>query len=63
MTYDLLKTMEEGEWAQAAQRSYVDGLTDTLTQKDDENLITLLELLSPQKAQFAAFLCEINIMD
>ena len=61
--YDLLKTMEEGEWAQAAQRSYVGGLTDTPTQKDDENLITLLELLSSQKAQFAAFLCEMNIMD
>ena len=55
--------MEEGEWAQSVQQSYVDGLTDTPTQKDDENLVTLLELLSSQKAQFAAFLCEMNIMD
>ena len=55
--------MEEGEWAQAVQRSYVDGLTDTPTQKDDENLITLLELISSQKSQFAAFLGEMNIVN
>ena len=61
--YDMLRTMEEGEWSQAAQQQYVDGLTDTPTQKDDENLITLLELLLSQKAQFAAFLGEMNIMD
>ena len=61
--YGLLKTMEEGEWAQAAQQRYIGGLTDTPTQKFNENLDTLLELLSFQKAQITAFLGEMNIID
>ena len=55
--------MEDGEWIKYSQRRYVDGLTDTPTNKDDENLITLLELLSSQKAQFAALLGEMNLND
>ena len=60
---DLLRRMEEGEWIDPAQRRYVDGLTNTLTNKDDENLISLLEMLSSQKAQFAALLGELNLND
>lgn len=60
---ELLERMEDGEWIELAQRRYVDGLTDTPTKKDDENLITLLELLSSQKSQFAAFLGEMNLND
>ena len=39
----LLEQLENGEWNEAAQRRYVDGLTDTPTTKDDEHLVTLLE--------------------
>ena len=60
---DLLRRMEDGEWIDPAQRRYVDGLTNTLTNKDDENLISLLEMLSSQKAQFAALLGELNLND
>ena len=60
---DLLRRMEDGEWVDLAQRRYVDGLTNTLTNKDDENLISLLEMLSSQKAQFAALLGELNLND
>jgi len=60
---DLLERMEDGEWIEAAQRRYVDGLTNTPTPKDDENLITFLDLLSSQKAQFAAILGEMNLND
>ena len=47
---NLLKRMEDGEWMEMAQRRYVDGLTNTPTRKDDENLTTLLELLSSKRA-------------
>ncbi|KAL7543017.1 hypothetical protein ACHAXR_012508 [Thalassiosira sp. AJA248-18] len=60
---DLLERMEEGEWIEAAQRRYVDGLTNTPTNKDDENLITLLVMLSTQKAPFASLLGEMNLND
>lgn len=55
--------MEGGEWAEAARRRYVDGLTDTATPKDDENIITLLETLLAQRAQFTALLGELNLND
>lgn len=60
---ELLDRMEDGEWLELAQRRYVDGLTDTPTTKDDENLITFLELLSNRKAQFSALLGEMNLND
>lgn len=60
---DLLRRMEDGEWVDLAQRRYVDGLTNTLTNKDDENLLSLLEMLSSRKAQFAALLGELNLND
>ncbi|KAL9186794.1 hypothetical protein ACHAXT_010514 [Thalassiosira profunda] len=60
---DLLGKMEEGEWLYAAQRRYVDGLTDTPTPKDDENLMALLEWLASQKAPFAALLGVMNLSD
>jgi len=53
----------DGEWIEAAQRRYVDGLTNSPTIKDDENLIKLLETLSSQKAPFPAFLGEMNLSD
>ena len=55
--------MEEGEWAEVAQRRYVDGLTDTPTTKDDQNLISLMELMSSQKTQFTSLLGEMNLND
>ena len=60
---ELLGRVEDGEWSELAQRRYVDGLTDTPTTKDDENLITLLELLSSKKAQFTSLLGEMNLND
>ena len=38
--------MEGGEWLELAKRRYVDELTDTPTNADDENLITVMEILS-----------------
>eukprot|EP00584_Thalassiosira_punctigera_P021713 CAMPEP_0172569156 /NCGR_PEP_ID=MMETSP1067-20121228/122429_1 /TAXON_ID=265564 ORGANISM="Thalassiosira punctigera, Strain Tpunct2005C2" /NCGR_SAMPLE_ID=MMETSP1067 /ASSEMBLY_ACC=CAM_ASM_000444 /LENGTH=527 /DNA_ID=CAMNT_0013360929 /DNA_START=396 /DNA_END=1975 /DNA_ORIENTATION=- len=61
--HEMVEVMEEGEWMEEAKRRYVDGLTDTPTPKDDENLITLLELLSSQKSSFSALLGEMNLMD
>lgn len=60
---ELLKQMEDGEWIELAQRRYVDGLTNTQTRKDDENLITFLELALSQRAQFACLLGELNLND
>jgi len=45
---ELLKRMEDGEWIELAQRRYVDRLTNMQTRKDNENLITLLELQTVQ---------------
>ena len=59
----LLQQMQDGEWINEAQRRYVNGLTDTPTNKDDENLITLLELVSKQRAPFASLLGELNLND
>jgi hypothetical protein len=60
---DMLKRMEDGEWMEAARRRYVDGLTDTPTREDDENLTSLLELQSSRKAQFPSLLGELNLND
>ena len=60
---DLLESMEDGEWIDLAQRRYVDGLTDTPSNKDDENIITLMELLLSQKAKFTSLLGELNLSD
>jgi hypothetical protein len=60
---DVLRRMEDGEWMEAARRRYVDGLTDTPTRADDENLITLLELHSSRRAQFPTLLGELNLND
>jgi serine/threonine protein kinase len=60
---NLLKRMEDGEWMELAQRRYVDGLTNTPTRKDDENLTTLLELLSSKRAPFSSLLGELNLND
>jgi hypothetical protein len=60
---NLLKRMEDGEWMEAARRRYVDGLTDTPTRKDDENLATLLGLLASKGAQFPSLLGELNLSD
>ncbi|KAL3827430.1 hypothetical protein ACHAXA_003164 [Cyclostephanos tholiformis] len=60
---DMLRRMEDGEWMEMARRRYVDGLTNTPTRADDENLITLLELLSSRGAQFASLLGELNLDD
>ena len=59
----MLQQMQDGEWIHEAQRRYVNGLTDTPTNKDDENLITLLELVSKQRAPFASLLGELNLND
>ena len=58
-----LKELEEGEWIERARRRYVDGLTNKSTNTDDENLITMLGLLSSQKAQFTSLLGELNLND
>ena len=55
--------MEGGEWLELAKRRYVDELTDTPTNADDENLITLMEILTSQKAQFTSLLGEMNLSD
>ena len=55
--------LEQGEWIGPAQRRYVDGLTNTPTNLDDENLITLLELFVKHKAPFVSLLGELNLMD
>ena len=55
--------VKQGEWIQPAERRYVDGLTNTPTNLDDENLITLLERLSSQKAPFVSLIGELNLMD
>jgi hypothetical protein len=34
-----VKELEDGEWIERARRRYVDGITNTSTNKDDENLI------------------------
>ena len=60
---NLLKRMEDGEWTETAQRRYVDGLTNTPTRKDDENLTTLLELQTSRRAPFASLLGELNLND
>ena len=60
---DLLERMEDHEWIDLAQRRYVDGLTDTSTNKDDENIITLMELLLSQKSKFTSLLGELNLSD
>jgi len=60
---DLLESMEDGKWIDLAQRRYVDGLTDTPTNNDDENIITLMELLLSQKAKFTSLLGELNLSD
>ena len=60
---DLLQSMEGGEWLELAKRRYVDELTDTPTNADDENLITLMEILTSQKAQFTSLLGEMNLSD
>ncbi|KAL7529015.1 hypothetical protein ACHAWF_002806 [Thalassiosira exigua] len=60
---DLLDKMEAGKWTEAARRRYVDGLTDTPTNEDDENLMTLLELLASKRAPFPALLGEMNLSD
>ncbi len=58
-----LKELEQGEWIERARRRYVDGLTNTSTNKDDENIITMLELLSSQRSQFTSLLGELNLSD
>lgn len=58
-----VKELEDGEWIERARRRYVDGITNTSTNKDDENLITMIELLSSQKAPFTSLLGELNLND
>ena len=60
---ELLEGLESGEWRKVAQRRYVDGLTDTPTTVDDENLVTLLECLSKKKAPFTSMLGQLNLND
>lgn len=59
----LLEQLENGEWNKAAQRRYVDGLTDTPTTADDEHLVTLLECTSSKKAPFTSILGQLNLND
>mmetsp|Transcript_12580 Transcript_12580/g.18692 ORF Transcript_12580/g.18692 Transcript_12580/m.18692 type:complete len:648 (-) Transcript_12580:92-2035(-) len=59
----MLEQLEGGEWREAAQRRYVDGLTDTPTTKDDEHLATMLECTSKKKAPFTSILGQLNLND
>jgi len=59
----MLEQLENGEWTNAAQRRYVDGLTDTPTTKDDEHLATMLECLASKKAPFTSMLGQLNLND
>jgi hypothetical protein len=59
----MLEQLENGTWTNAAQRRYVDGLTDTPTTKDDEHLATMLECLSSKKAPFTSMLGQLNLND
>lgn len=60
---ETLRDLEEGEWIEKARRRYVDGLTNTSTNRDDENIITMMGLVSSQKAQFTTLLGELNLND
>eukprot|EP00984_Skeletonema_dohrnii_P011488 scaffold4593_cov74-Skeletonema_dohrnii-CCMP3373.AAC.1 len=59
----MLEQLESGEWREAAQRRYVDGLTDTPTTQDDEHLATMLECTSKKKAPFTSILGQLNLND
>ncbi|KAL7481858.1 hypothetical protein ACHAW6_007532 [Cyclotella cf. meneghiniana] len=59
----ILQDMQAGLWIQIAQRRYVDGITDTPTKQDDDNLLNLLAILAKQKAPFTALLGEMNLND
>lgn len=60
---ELLSQMQKGEWINMASRRYVDGITNTPTRTDDENVISLLELTFNQRAQFTCLLGELNLND
>ena len=60
---ELLSQMQKGEWINMASRRYVDGITNTPTRTDDENVISLLELTFNLRAQFTCLLGELNLND
>jgi serine/threonine protein kinase len=60
---ELVLQMQKGEWINMASRRYVDGITNTPTRIDDENVISLLEYTFNQRAQFTCLLGELNLND
>ena len=60
---ELLSQMQKGEWINMASRRYVDGITNTPTRTDDENVISLLEFTFNLRAQFTCLLGELNLND
>eukprot|EP00956_Cyclotella_meneghiniana_P018879 scaffold31833_cov68-Cyclotella_meneghiniana.AAC.1 len=58
---DLLEKMQAGRWIEAAASRYIDSITDTKSNEDDNHLQTLLSSTSKQKAPFTSLLGEMNL--